>query len=238
MIKSLHVALLVLAIVVLCAGTWGVWGLYHHLIVALDKWGDASPQETLTKLNQSLDTINRPCGNGHPCGTLANADKAMVKVSDILVTSQLQERDVAKAAESNMEAVNGLAEHLNKTADALSDTAKAGTGTLQQARTDLGTLNGSIAALTPLENSLAATAQASTTTINSVNARISDPRVDALLSDFRSIADSGTGIMADGKTVSDYATKQLTAKKTLLQRIEGFSGDLFDITAYLARHYR
>lgn len=138
-------------------------------------------------LNSTLTIINRPCAskdtNGLllPDGTLCTLDKTVVKVGDILVTSQRQEKDVADAAKSNMAAVNLVA--------------------------------------------------------NDLHDKLSDKRTDDTLTYFRDIAKSGSGIVADGKTASDYAVKQFTTPKTFLQRVRGYSGDAFDIGAFLARHY-
>jgi hypothetical protein len=231
--KTLQTSLSIAALVAAFSISFVCW----RLSVALDSWGNDGAQ-TFTGLNQALETINRPCGGGHPCGTLANLDKMQVKIGDLLVTSQLQERDIAKAAQANMAAVNGLADHLNKTADALAETSQAATGTLNQAQVDFGTLNTTIAGLQPLEASLTGTAAASTATINTFNGRLSDPHIDSLMASFDSMSKSSVGIVADGKTLSDYVTKQVTTPRTFMQKVEGYSGDGFDIAAYLARHYR
>lgn len=169
-------------IVALGLTVWGGFGLCRHVIVAVDAY-EAAPTQTLAKLNQTLDIINRPCGNGHPCGTLANADKAMVKVGDILVTSQLQEKDVAAAAEHNMGSVDQLASHLNQTADALTGTASAATGSLRAATVDLQTAQ-------PLITD-------SDVLVKSANAQINSPYI----ADFEKHADgmsaSGDSMLAD-----------------------------------------
>ena len=157
-------------IVALSLTVWGGFGLCHHLIVAVDGY-QAAP--TLSKLNAALDTINRPCGGGHPCGTLANADKAMVKVGDILVTSQYQEKDVALAAEHDMGAVDGLAAHLNGTADALT-----------------GTANGAIAAAKPLLVD-------ADTAIRSANTQINNPYIADFEKHVDGMSASGDSMLAD-----------------------------------------
>src|SRR5579863_4158515 len=159
---------------VLFAGVGG-YLVYPHVTALLDSYQQAAPSSG--KADKMLDTINRPCateaekaaGKDHPCGTLANIDKAVVKVGDLLVTSQRQEQDIAKAAQANMGAVNDLAGRLNTVADKLSGTAAAATGTLQQAQTDLATLDGSIAATKPL--------------LTHADAAVSD--LDAILADNR-----------------------------------------------------
>jgi hypothetical protein len=191
---------------------WGGFGLNAHLIAALDAWGGGAA--TLTKINTTLDTVNRPCGSGHPCGTLANADKAMVKVGDILVTSQRQEKDVAVAAESNMAAVNQLAGHLDKTADALTETA-------QGASVALGTANSSIAALLPLESAYTATGQDLDAVI-----RENSPSLHASLVNVAGMTDNGNGVLVDLRKMSDKAEHDLDAAKPWWERGLAAGNDL------------
>ena len=174
-------------IVALSLTVWGGFGLCHHLIAAVDSY-QAAP--TLSKLNAALDTINRPCGGGHPCGTLANADKAMVKGGDILVTSQYQEKDVALAAEHDMGAVDGLAAHLNGTADALTGTANGATESLRAATVDLQTANGAIAAAKPLLVD-------ADTAIRSANTQINSPYIADFEKHVDGMSASGDSMLAD-----------------------------------------
>ncbi len=174
-------------IVALSLTVWGGFGLCHHLIAAVDSYQVAP---TLSKLNAALDTINRPCGGGHPCGTLANADKAMVKVGDILVTSQYQEKDVALAAEHDMAAVDGLAAHLNGTADALTGTANGATESLRAATVTIQTANESIAAAKPLLVDADAA-------VKSANAQINSPYIADFEKHVDGMSASGDLMLAD-----------------------------------------
>ena len=217
-------------------GVWGVAGLNHHLIVALDKWGDGgiATQAAAKELSATLQVVNAPCVGLHgsvSCGPLAQMSQTEKNIGIVAAQSALQVKQtgalVAAAAASVQQAsgdIHAVAQSASKTMDGL---------TADETRL-LPVMDG----LPPLEHSLASTSDASTAAVNSLNARLTDPRVDALLTDFRSMADNGAAITADGRKVADYGTAQLTAKKTFLQRVEGYSGDLFDITAYLARHYR
>lgn len=194
---------------------WGGFGLCRHLITVLDSWRSAS---TLGKLNAALDTINRPCGAGHPCGSLANADKAMVKVGDILVTSQLQEKDVAKAAESNMAAMNDLTGHLNKTADAL-------TGTALGASVALGTANESIAAAKPLLTNLAATSASFTGLSDSLNARISDPAIDKIIGHLDTTSGHLDAVSGDLQKIADKTTGDILKPKPWWMKVGPYAND-------------
>ncbi len=158
------------------ASAYGLAGLTHHIIVAVDKWGDAAPtaQEKAQALNDATDVkaaavksvatvssattnalneiagaasaslkqygavapvaqqaiqdtaanINRPCrGVAGPdaCGTLAEANKTMVRAGDAIATTQLVERDSIPHVVDAMDALKGAAMGLNGDADSLND---------------------------------------------------------------------------------------------------------------------
>ena len=183
---------------------------------------------TASTLNKTLVSINQPCAPG-PCGTIPSMNKAIVKIGDAVVTTQLQERAIVPATIAAMNTLNASAGKFGQTADAL-------TGTAQAATTSLGTLDTSVAATKPLLASLTATSDASTLTIKTFNGRLSDPRVDALLTDFSGMAKSGNGILADGKTVSDKFAADYTKKQTPWMRFLRLMSDTYDFGALAARH--
>jgi hypothetical protein len=206
---------------------WGCFGLTNHLIVAIDKIGDAVPAKEKTsalvdKAGAALDTVNRPCGGGHPCGTLANIDKAIVKIGDLLTSSQRQEIAVTNAAAANMASVNGMALHINKLAD-------AGAETVQALTVDAKTANAAIASIQPL-------AEASTRTIDSLDARIRDPRIDALMDHIRGVSESSDAIAGDLRQVADKETKDfLRPTKWYLVPLKR-GGQVIDIVSAIARN--
>ena len=126
-----------------------VWRTGNALDANLAKWGDGGAQ-AFSSMNAALDTINRPCGDGHPCGTLANIDKTVVKVGDAVVTTQMQERAIAPHTIAAMDTFNTAARKLGGTADSLSGTATALTGTANAATATLGEGQRTIAAAQPL----------------------------------------------------------------------------------------
>jgi hypothetical protein len=177
---------------------WGGFVLERHLLLVVDSYGGG---QTLAKVNQTLDTINRPCGGGHPCGVLANLDKTQAKIGDLVVTSQLQERDVAKAAEHNMKAVDGLASHLNATADALTGTAQGATETLQQAKVDLSTLDATIATGKPLLDAATITVAKAGDTADSLNDLLKDKAINQTIDNTAVISGNFAA------TTTDFQTK-------------------------------
>jgi hypothetical protein len=144
--------------------------------------------------NGTLQIINRPCGNGRPCGTLAEISKATVKVGDILVTSQRQEQDTARAAQRTMASVDGVAAHINTLADSLAGTASAATGTLSAATDTLVEGKRTIAAAQP---ALAAYTQSG----NDLDALIRDNAtpLHTTLVHVSGMSDSGDKMLADAQ---------------------------------------
>jgi xanthosine utilization system XapX-like protein len=190
---------------------------------------------TVDGLNIALVTINHPCAPG-PCGTLAEIDKTIVKVGDAIVTTQIQERSTAPHIVTAMDTFKNTAAHLSTTADSLSTTANALTQTAQSATGTLQAGTATIAASKPLLISLTATAEASTKTIDSLNTRISDPHIDAILGHMDSTTDSLSGIMADGKKVTDKATADYLAPQPWWKKVARYASDTYDYGALFARH--
>ncbi len=124
-----YYAALVTALCALCV--WGGFGLARHVIVAVDRWGNAAPD-----LKPTLEAISGPRG------TLHEANKAIVKIGDAIVTTQLQERAIAPHTVAAVDALKDSAGKLGGAADALAGTANAGTGTAQALTTTLQTFNG------------------------------------------------------------------------------------------------
>jgi hypothetical protein len=135
---------------------WGCFGISHHLIVAVDKWGNAAPdlKPTIAKVNQALDTTNAPCaikGSNQPCrGTLGLLNKTIKDTGDAIIETQLQERSTAPHITAAMDTLNNSAQKLGGTADNLSGTATALTGTANAATRTLTTATTTIAAFQPV----------------------------------------------------------------------------------------
>lgn len=120
------------------------------------------------------DALTRSCGDGKPCGTLAEVSKGIVKIGDAIVTTQLAERKATPHVIAAMDEFGTAAKHLSGTADALTETAHSASGALDEGKR-------TIAAMQPLETSLTRTIDASTTTIQTIDGRIGDKRTDDLL---------------------------------------------------------
>jgi hypothetical protein len=74
------------------------------------------------------------------------------------------------------------------------------------------------------------------TATEALTARINDDRITRLVAHLESITDSGAGIMADGKKVSDAATAAYLKPVRWYAQPFKKSGELIDIGAAVARH--
>ena len=64
-------------------------------------------------IRRTDDHLNRPCGGGYPCGTLAEANKVLVKTGDAIVTTQLQERAITPHTIAAMDSITALMRNAN-----------------------------------------------------------------------------------------------------------------------------
>lgn len=217
MTRNRFLALALYVLILTGLAVWGLCGISKHLIITLDKYGDAGAQ-----VRQTLQTVDQPCSKGKPCGTLAKIDQSLNEVDTAVVHLDLVARHEQQQLVTYdrytaelMTKVTGLADSLQRTSDALTGTATAATQTLNEGKA-------TIARAQPLLDNLAATADASTATIKTFNGRLSDPRVDALLTDFRSMADSGTVMAAQGAIITTDLRKEadtLTAPEPLWKKL-------------------
>jgi hypothetical protein len=203
---------------------WGGFGLNAHLIAAVDKWGDSNPTATLGKLNSTLDAINAPCSGFHgstTCGPIAQLSQTEKNIGIVAAKSaqQVQQSGVLIQATASTltkagDSVALLSNHLDKTADALTETA-------QGASVALGTANSSIAALLPLESAYTATGQDLDAVI-----RENSPSLHASLVNVAGMTDNGNGILVDLRKMSDKAEHDLDAPKPWWERGLAAGNDL------------
>lgn len=235
-------------------GLLAIAAVAYSLCWTLQEWGEAGQAVTASAVQERTDaqtlaqaatglleqagatvqTINQPCdakdAQGHKLrpGTLCVIQKESEKVADLVVTSQLQERDIAKAAESNMAAVNGLADHVNKGVDALAGTAEAATAVLEAAanpETGIGPVLGRAA---KVEGDLDSSIQEA----RGFMAADQVP-LQKMLTSTAVITDSGAQISVNAVKISDKATKDYLAP--WYKKLPGYAGDLIDIGAGFAR---
>jgi hypothetical protein len=229
----MHKWILTIALIAaLGLAAWGCSGLTRHLIVAVDRWGDAAPGGTLAKINGTLDAINAPCKDiqgDWVCGPLAQLAQTEKNVGILASRSaqQVQQTGILVTAVANNldsvgTAVRDTARHLDKTAD-------AGTGTLNAATATLGEGQHAIAAFQPL-------AAAYTQDGYDLDALLKDRSLRATLDNVAGMTTQGGAILVDFRQVADKGREDyLKPVKWYMQPIHR-AGDIIDITAAVARH--
>lgn len=116
----------------------------------------------LDGVNGTLVNVNRPCkGAASPdaCGTLAQINKTSIAAGDIVNQSRIhvaQTGQLITAATANL---NDVGSHVSTAVDALAGTARAATGAIDQAHTDLAAADTAIAAAKPLLDAATLTTQ-------------------------------------------------------------------------------
>lgn len=166
--------------------------------------------------------LNRPCGGGKPCGTLATIDKAVTKAGDAVVTTQLEERATVPHVLAAMDSFKDSAARLGGTADA--------------ATSAIGTAQTSIAAIQPVLGALERDADAANKTVTDFDALVSSPDLSHALSHVEGMTASGDGILADAKKLADKETADWLKPHPWWQAPIAKGGQLIDITAAIARH--
>lgn len=102
-----------------------------------------SANTAVQSLNSTLEAVNRPCGTGKPCGTLATINKAVTKAGDAVVTTQREER-------ATIPHVLATVDEFKSAAGQLSALASTGVQTAQAATETLGTAQTAIKGVQPL----------------------------------------------------------------------------------------
>jgi hypothetical protein len=177
---------------------WGAFGISHHLIVAVDKWGNSAPgpefSQTIKDAHQGILDVTaesrdvtiavlKPCKLGRPetCGLIP---AVRMTVQDTGAAVQTMQQQVAQtqplitAAAQNLnlagDAVKDTAGHLSKTAD-------AATVAIQTVTIDAKTANDLLVQLRPLIASYTATGNDLDTTIKTANGIMSSQNVTIML---------------------------------------------------------
>ena len=228
------IAIAVGAVALTAITVWGACGLTRHVIIAVDRWGDAAPD-----LKPTLANFNRPCGIRNvkssanystfysegslmPCGTLAEISTSVVKAGDAVVQTQLVERTAQPHIISAMDEFGQTAKHLSSTADALTGTAQGATDTLAEGKR-------TIAAVQPLLAQLTANSASLQTTTDTLNDVLKRQAIGKFL-------DNAAGISGDFRTIADKATADFIRPVPWWQQPIKKGSQIIDITAAIARH--
>jgi len=179
-----------LLIASLCLTVWGGFGLCRSASIALDKWGNVAPTDTLDRINKSLDTINTP-----KSGTLSMLDDTILQgrltidaTNKVLIHEQTQLGTIDGYASQISTDIHGVSTSLRGAADAGRDSAQAATGTLtaatraiQTVTIDAQTANDLLVQLKPLIVSYTSTGNDLDTSVKTFNGLMSSPNVTIML---------------------------------------------------------
>jgi hypothetical protein len=208
------------AVVLTACVIWGGMGANRHLIEALDAWKQSAPD-----LKPTLDAINRP-----GTGTIAEANKTIVKVGDAIVMTQLQERSIAPHTVAAVDALKVSATKLGSSADALTGAANEASQLTAALTVDAKTANASIAGIQPLETAFTQDAA-------DLDALLKDRAITDTLTNVQFTTQNIGGITADFERVTHKAADDYLAPKPWYRKVGGYAGDAIDYGAFIARHY-
>jgi hypothetical protein len=178
-----------LAVILAALGltAWGCIGLTQHLIVTIDRFGDAGEQ-----IARAGKTINTP-----KLGTLAEVDATLLQgrltidaVNKVAIHEQHQLTTIDGYAAKLVADLDTVSRHADRTLDAAS-------GGLTAASMTLGTLNSTIAQAQPLLASSNALVQTANRTVGDYDFFATDPHVRDFISHLDSTSSHIDGISAD-----------------------------------------
>jgi hypothetical protein len=161
------------------------------------------------KAMATLDTINAPCTDFHgdySCGALAQLSQTEKNFGIVAALSAEQVKQSGQLITGAVSNMNEVGSHVSEVADVLKGTATAATGTIDQAHTDLATLDTSLAEVPPLVTHLDTMATTGNTSLDDLNKLLANPSLALMETNFASITDSGKDIAA----TTDAVEKKLT----------------------------
>ncbi len=215
----------------LCAlSVWGCFGLNHHLILALDAWGNSAPNltPTVTKANATLDTVNAGAKDVFAesrAVTIAMVDKGrpgkpetmglIPAVKFMAEDADEQVKQSAKLVDASTGAIAGAAQDVHTM-------AVAGTATLGTAQTTIQSMQGPIQGLSVSENNF--------------NALLRNSAITRTLDNVAGVTGNMDDTSRDLKKVADRMTTDYLKPVPLWKRPFKYFGTTWDILGAVARH--
>ena len=182
-------------------------------------------EKTVEKASSTLDAINAPCVGFHgsvTCGPIAQLSQTAKNVGIVAGLSAQQVKQSGVLIDSAAKSVTEVSAHVNRTADALTQTAQGATDTLAEGKR-------TIAAIQPV---LGAFKQ----DVDDINALLRDEAIHRTLANLDATTQNLGGITLDARLVSDKISADYLRPKTPWSRIGHVGLDLLDIGAMTARH--
>ncbi len=194
--RILHIAIGVTVAALLGLSVWGCIGLTQHLIIAVDKFGDAG-----AGIAQTAAKLNGPHGTIAMMDEDAGAAKSLIVHGDLVARheqQQLQTWDTR--GDVLFTNLNGGVTDLRTSLNAVTGTANAATGTLNEGQRTL-------AAFQPLLGH-------SDATVADMDALLKDQAIHRTFAHVESITASGDKIAADAAFEADKFTHPEKKKLT------------------------
>jgi hypothetical protein len=213
-------------------------------VVAVGACGFAA-YKAFEKLGAAADgmTASLRTVNASKWGTLAEIDATLLQlrltidaVNKVAIHEQHQLDTYDGYGAQLFTDFHGLAGKGGTAVDAVTGTANAATGTLGQARVDLGTMNDSIAATKPLLEASTATIGRLGVASDDLDTLLKRKAIGDLLDQFAGIATHGNAIAGDFQQVADKARADYLRKTPWYLQPVKRAGDIMDISAAIARH--
>ena len=181
--------------------------------------------------NQGLGLLNSEKNRlEKQLNSLHEADKAIVKIGDAVVTTQLQERRIAPATIAAVNSLVSIAPHANAAMDSASGTAEALTATAQSATETLAEGQRTIAAAQPLLKSY-------TQSGADLDALLKQKSITDTLANIDGTTRNFQDVTGDFAKVTHKASDDYLAPKPWYRKVGRYASDAFDFGALVARHY-
>jgi hypothetical protein len=195
-VRSLHVLIAVVIAALLGLSVWGCLGLTHHIIVAVDKFGDAG-----SGLSETTAKLNGPHGTITMMDEDVGAAKSLIIHADLAARHEQQQLTTWDARGATLFSnLDGGVTDLRTTVNAAAQTANAATATLSEGQRTL-------AALQPVLGQ-------SSATVADFDALLKDQAIHRTFDHVESITASGDRIAADAAIEADKFTHPQKKKLT------------------------
>lgn len=180
-----------------------------------------------TIFNEARDitiAMLKPCKPGKPetCGLIPS-------VRNVAVDAGVAVQNSSKLVDIASQSVSGVSQHVQGTSDAATRLLDSTAATINKVPDTLTALNGAIGNV----KDLAGTGNDS---LNDINRILERQAINRILDNTASMMESGAGILADGRKVTDKATADYLSPKPWYRKVGRYASDAFDYGALFARH--
>lgn len=191
------------------------------------------------EVDQTLETVNRPCATGKPCGTLADFAKTLNTVrltfGQVEIAANHEDRNLS-TLDAQEQALFAATQKTLQNAQGALGTAQTAIASIQSdaaaARPVIASLSGITEQVPITLNDLDSTETAATTAIQSLNAKITDPRLNEILTSSQQITWNASEVTFDATRVADDATKKYFTPQPWYRKALPYAATGAKIAAY------